>query len=112
MSPKHLGISAHSDFECFTILNQRSPGLQVMNSADEWVEAPPIDGTFIVNVGDLMEGWTNGRFKATQHRVVNIGKERYSLPLFFAVGLSHHRGTSPAIHHRREAGRLQPYRCG
>jgi isopenicillin N synthase-like dioxygenase len=85
MSPKHLGISAHSDFECFTILNQRSPGLQVMNSADEWVEAPPIDGTFIVNVGDLIEGWTNGRFKATQHRVVNIGKERYSLPLFFAV---------------------------
>jgi isopenicillin N synthase-like dioxygenase len=56
-----------------------------MNSADEWVEAPPLDGTFIVNIGDLLEGWTNGRFKATQHRVVNTGRERYSLPLFFAV---------------------------
>jgi isopenicillin N synthase-like dioxygenase len=85
MNQQHLGIGAHSDFECFTILNQRSAGLQVMNSANEWVEAPPIEGTFIVNIGDLIEGWTNGRFKATQHRVVNIGQERYSLPLFFAV---------------------------
>ncbi len=56
-----------------------------MNSAIEWVEAPPLDGTFIVNIGDLLEGWTNGRFKATQHRVVNTGQERYSLPMFFAV---------------------------
>ena len=85
MDNDHVGIGAHSDFECFTILNQQAPGLQVMNTADEWVAAPPIDGTFIVNVGDLLEGWTNGRFKATQHRVVNTGKERFSMPLFFAV---------------------------
>jgi len=85
MDNTHLGIGAHSDFECFTILNQLAPGLQVMNAADEWVEAPPIEGTFIVNIGDLMEGWTNGLFKATQHRVVNTGKERYSMPLFFAA---------------------------
>jgi len=85
MDNDHVGIGAHSDFECFTILNQQGPGLQVMNTADEWVAAPPIDGTFIVNVGDLLEGWTNGRFKATQHRVVNTGKERFSMPLFFAV---------------------------
>ncbi|HMG49461.1 MAG TPA: 2-oxoglutarate and iron-dependent oxygenase domain-containing protein [Inquilinus sp.] len=85
MNNTNLGISAHSDFECFTILNQQAPGLQVMNAADEWVEAPPIPGTFIVNVGDMLEGWTNGLFKATQHRVVNTGRERFSLPLFFAV---------------------------
>jgi isopenicillin N synthase-like dioxygenase len=85
MDNTNLGIGAHSDFECFTILHQLAPGLQVMNAADEWVEAPPIEGSFIVNVGDLMEGWTNGRFKATQHRVVNTGKERWSMPLFFAV---------------------------
>ena len=85
MDNDNLGIGAHSDFECFTILNQQAPGLQVMNTADEWVAAPPIDGAFIVNVGDLLEGWTNGRFKATQHRVVNTGKERFSMPLFFAV---------------------------
>jgi isopenicillin N synthase-like dioxygenase len=85
MDNKNLGIGAHSDFECFTILNQQAPGLQVMNAADEWVAAPPIPGTFIVNIGDLLEGWTNGRFKATQHRVVNTGAERYSMPLFFCV---------------------------
>lgn len=85
MDNDHLGIGAHSDFECFTILHQQAPGLQVMNAADEWVAAPPIEGTFIVNIGDLLEGWTNGRFKATQHRVVNTGKERFSMPLFFAA---------------------------
>ncbi|MDR3509616.1 MAG: 2-oxoglutarate and iron-dependent oxygenase domain-containing protein [Caulobacteraceae bacterium] len=85
MNNDNLGIGAHSDFECFTILNTRGPGLQVMNAADEWVAAPPIEGTFVVNVGDLLEGWTNGRFKATQHRVVNTGRERFSIPLFFAV---------------------------
>ena len=85
MDNDHLGIGAHSDFECFTILHQGGPGLQVMNAADEWVAAPPIEGTFIVNIGDMLEGWTNGRFKATQHRVVNTGKERFSMPLFFAA---------------------------
>jgi isopenicillin N synthase-like dioxygenase len=85
MDNVHVGIGQHSDFECFTILNTLAPGLQVMNAADEWVAAPPIPETFIVNIGDLVEGWTNGRFKATQHRVVNTGNERYSLPLFFCV---------------------------
>ena len=85
MNNANPGIFPHSDFECFTILNQQAPGLQVMNAADEWVEAPPIPGTFIVNIGDLLEGWTNGLFKATQHRVVNTGRERFSMPLFFAV---------------------------
>lgn len=85
LNNQHLGIGVHSDFEFFTILNQQGPGLQVMNAADEWVEAPPIDGTFIVNIGDMLEALTNGCFKATQHRVVNLGKERFSLPLFFAA---------------------------
>ena len=96
MNNTNLGIVAHSDFECFTILNQTAPGLQVMNAADEWVAAPPIEGTFIVNIGDLMEGWTNGRFKATQHRVVNTGKERYSMPLFFCV--DYHTPIEPLPH--------------
>jgi isopenicillin N synthase-like dioxygenase len=85
MDNDNLGIGAHSDFECFTILHQGGTGLQVMNADDEWVAAPPIEGTFIVNIGDMLEGWTNGRFKATQHRVVNTGRERWSMPLFFAA---------------------------
>lgn len=79
------GISAHSDFECFTILMQGAPGLQVMNADDIWIEAPPIPGTFIVNIGDIFETWSGGQFKSTQHRVVNTGNERYSMPLFFGL---------------------------
>ena len=88
-----VGIGSHSDFEAFTILLQGGPGLQVMNVDDYWVEAPPIPGTFIVNIGDIFETWSGGLFKATQHRVVNTGKERYSFPLFF--GLDYHTVVEP-----------------
>ncbi|MCV6594028.1 MAG: isopenicillin N synthase family oxygenase [Silicimonas sp.] len=87
------GISAHSDFECFTILQQGGPGLQVMNADDVWIEAPPIPGTFVVNIGDIFETWSGGQFKSTQHRVVNTGRERYSMPLFF--GLDYHAIIEP-----------------
>ncbi|MEM8797488.1 MAG: 2-oxoglutarate and iron-dependent oxygenase domain-containing protein [Pseudomonadota bacterium] len=80
-----VGIEAHSDFECFTILLQGGPGLQVMNVDDYWMEAPPVPGTFIVNIGDIFETWSGGQYKATQHRVVNTGRERYSFPLFFGL---------------------------
>lgn len=80
-----VGIPAHSDFECFTILLQGGPGLQVMNAEDEWIEAPPIADCFIVNIGDIFEAWSGGQFKSTQHRVNNIGRERYSMPLFFGL---------------------------
>ena len=88
-----VGIDAHSDFECFTILLQGGPGLQVMNSEDYWVEAPPVPGCFIVNIGDIFETWSGGLFKSTQHRVVNTGRERYSFPLFF--GLDYHAEVQP-----------------
>ncbi|MFK7762079.1 MAG: isopenicillin N synthase family dioxygenase [Roseobacter sp.] len=88
-----VGIDAHSDFECFTILLQGGPGLQVMNADDVWIEAPPIPGCFIVNIGDIFETWSGGQFKSTQHRVNNIGRERYSFPLFF--GLDYHAVVEP-----------------
>lgn len=88
-----VGIDAHSDFECFTILLTGSPGLQVMNADDVWIEAPPLPGCFVVNIGDIFETWSGGQFKSTQHRVINIGKERYSMPLFF--GLDYHAVVEP-----------------
>lgn len=88
-----VGIDAHSDFECFTILLQGAAGLQVMNADDVWIEAPPIPGCFIVNIGDIFETWSGGQFKSTQHRVNNIGHERYSFPLFF--GLDYHAVVEP-----------------
>jgi len=77
------GIAAHTDYECFTILLPTAPGLEVMNGAGSWVDAPPLDGAFVVNVGDLMEIWTNGTFVATSHRVRAVREERFSFPLFF-----------------------------
>lgn len=85
--PEALGIGAHTDIECFTILCQGTvPALQILNSKGEWIQAPPVPGTFVVNIGDMLARWTNDRFISTVHRVWNItGKERYSIPFFFGA---------------------------
>jgi isopenicillin N synthase-like dioxygenase len=82
---KQIGTGAHSDYECFTILAQdQVEGLQVLNSAGEWIAAESIPGTFVVNVGDQMARWTNDLFTSTLHRAINrSGRERYSIPYFF-----------------------------
>ena len=80
-----LGIGAHTDYECFTLLKPTAPGLEVMNGSGEWIDVPPVPGTFVVNIGDLLELWTNGAFVATSHRVRKVVEERYSFPLFFNV---------------------------
>ncbi len=79
------GIGPHTDFECFTILHSTQPGLQVQNSAQQWIDAPPVPGAFVVNIGDMLEAWSNGRFVATGHRVLKTPRERYSFPLFCAL---------------------------
>lgn len=77
------GIGAHSDYECFTILHATSPGLEVLNAKNHWVDAPPIPGAFVINIGDLLEVLSNGRWVSTAHRVRKVREERYSAPLFF-----------------------------
>lgn len=79
------GIGAHTDYECFTLLHVTAPGLEVMNDAGVWIDVPPMPGAFVVNIGDMMELWTNGAFTATSHRVRKVQEERYSFPLFFNV---------------------------
>jgi isopenicillin N synthase-like dioxygenase len=79
------GIGAHTDYECFTLLKPTAPGLEVLNGAGEWIDVPPLPDTFVVNIGDMLELWTNGAFVATSHRVRRVAEERYSFPLFFNV---------------------------
>jgi isopenicillin N synthase-like dioxygenase len=79
------GIGAHTDYECFTLLKPTAPGLEVLNGAGEWIDVPPLPDTFVVNIGDMLELWTNGAFVATSHRVRRVVEERYSFPLFFNV---------------------------
>lgn len=79
-----VGIGAHTDYECFTILLPTAPGLEVMNGDGAWIDAPPRAGCFVVNIGDTLEMWTNGELTATSHRVRKVREERFSFPLFFS----------------------------
>ncbi|MBD1589991.1 isopenicillin N synthase family dioxygenase [Pseudomonas typographi] len=78
------GIGAHTDYECFTILHADQPGLEVMNNQGQWIDAPPVPGAFVVNIGDMLEVMTAGAFVATAHRVRTVAAERYAFPLFYA----------------------------
>ncbi|KZO96847.1 2OG-Fe-II oxygenase [Calocera viscosa TUFC12733] len=82
-----LGIGAHTDYECFTLLYQDSvPALQVLNAAGQWISAPPVEGTFVCNLGDQFARWTNDVYVSTVHRAINrSGRERYSIPFFFGT---------------------------
>lgn len=79
-----LGVEAHTDTGAFTILAQdETGGLEVRNRAGRWIEATPIAGSFVVNIADMMQRWTNGRFVSTPHRVANRGHSgRISIPFF------------------------------
>ncbi|MCZ6520076.1 MAG: hypothetical protein O6848_01090, partial [Bacteroidetes bacterium] len=79
------GIGQHIDYGFLTILAQdKVGGLEVKNSANEWISAPYIPGTFIINIGHMMQRWTNDFYKATLHRVKTKGnKDRYSFPFFY-----------------------------
>ena len=83
-SAQKIGVKGHTDGGGFTILWQDDQGgLEILNKHGDWVGVPPIDGTFVINIGDMMQRWSGNRFISTQHRVVNVsGNERYSIPLF------------------------------
>jgi isopenicillin N synthase-like dioxygenase len=71
--PGQLRAGAHADYGSLTILRteDKPGGLQVLNRAGDWVDVPIAPDSFIVNIGELMARWTNNRWKATLHRVVN-----------------------------------------
>lgn len=83
MGTDQFGVGPHTDFGVLTVLCQDDVGgLQVQGLDGEWVHAPPIPGSLIVNVADLLARWTGGTYRSTPHRVVNAsGKERLSLVL-------------------------------
>jgi isopenicillin N synthase-like dioxygenase len=75
---------AHVDSGLMTLLAQDGvAGLQARASDGGWVDVPPEEGTLAVNFGKLLERWTGGRIKATEHRVIGRAQERFSIPFFY-----------------------------
>ncbi len=78
------GVGEHTDYGLLTLLAQDDlGGLQVKTPAG-WIEAPPVSGAFVCNIGDMLDRLTGGEFRSTPHRVRNSsGRDRLSFPLFF-----------------------------
>lgn len=90
-SPDDLyGSAPHKDFGCLTLLAQDEVGgLQVQTPSGDWVDAPPMENAFVVNVGDMLHRMSNRRLLSTPHRVINrTGRERYSVPFFYDPNVS------------------------
>lgn len=85
-----LSCGEHTDYGLLTIVNQDDDvtALQVQNAAGAWVDATPVPGAFVCNIGDMLQLWTNGMYKPTVHRVLNVagearGQSRISVPFFY-----------------------------
>jgi len=79
-----FGLAPHTDTSFMTLLPQNKvQGLSIRLPNGRWIDVPNIPGSFLINGGDLMRRWTNDRFLATPHRVINLsGQERYAAPFF------------------------------
>lgn len=78
------GVGEHTDYGLLTLLAQDDCGGLQVKARDGWIEAPPIPGTLVCNIGDMLDRLTGGVYRSTPHRVRNVsGRERLSFPLFF-----------------------------
>ena len=80
-----IGAGAHTDYGNLTLLaTDDAGGLQVRRRDGRWIDAPPLAGAYVVNIGDCLMRWTNDVYVSTPHRVVNRRpRERHSIAFFF-----------------------------
>ncbi len=82
-SDEQWGVGEHTDYGLLTLLAQDANGGLQVRGPDGWLEAPPVAGSFVCNIGDMLERLTGGRYRSTPHRVRNdSGAERLSFPFF------------------------------
>ncbi|KAH8649604.1 hypothetical protein BGZ60DRAFT_421938 [Tricladium varicosporioides] len=111
-----VGLGSHTDFQCFTLLWQdMCGGLQILNRDSEWVWATPIEGTFVVNIGDFLARLTNDQYKSTVHRAYNRGlenKDRISMPFFFGFNYDAECSVLPSCIDDEHPAKYEPISCG
>lgn len=111
-----FGAGAHTDWGAITILAQDNlGGLEVQMPDGLWVAATPIPDTFVVNLGDMIPRWTNGRYHSNPHRVRNVhsgGQARYSIPFFYEPAYPARIEPVPGTVATGETPRFQPCTAG
>lgn len=109
-----VGIGSHTDLQCFTLLWQDTiGGLQVLTKEGQWIKASPIEGTFVVNIGDYLMRLTNDQLKSTVHRVYNRSTvDRLSMPFFFGFNFNEKCGVLPSCFSESNPAKYEPVSCG
>ena len=109
-----FGSAPHTDYGFVTILCQDdSGGLEVRRKDGTWLAAPPLPGTWVVNVADMLSRWTNGRWQSTPHRVTNLsGGDRYSCPYFFDMSMDSIVEVLPTCQGPAQPAQWPPVRYG
>ncbi|EOX98160.1 2-oxoglutarate and Fe(II)-dependent oxygenase superfamily protein [Theobroma cacao] len=110
-----LGVGRHKDAGALTILAQDDVGgLQVKRKSDgEWIRVKPTPDAFIINVGDIIQVWSNETYESVEHRVmVNSERERFSIPFFFNP--AHYTIVMPSeeLTSEKNPPRYRPYNWG
>jgi len=83
-SSEAWGVGEHTDYGLLTLLAQDEHGGLQVRTPSGWIDAPPIEGALVCNIGDMLDRLTGGYYKSTPHRVRNVsGKSRLSFPFFF-----------------------------
>jgi isopenicillin N synthase-like dioxygenase len=80
------GVAEHTDYGLLTILAQDGSGGLQVRSGDSWIDVPPLAGSFVCNIGDMLDRMTGGRYRSTPHRVLATAADRLSFPFFFDPG--------------------------
>ncbi|KAI1798960.1 Clavaminate synthase-like protein [Daldinia bambusicola] len=111
---KFVGLGSHTDLQLFTLLWQDGVGgLQILSKEGQWLRAPPIEGTLVVNIGDFMMRLCNDIYKSTVHRVTNeSNEERVSLPFFFGLNFNCVEGVVPSCTSEKNPAKYEPISCG
>lgn len=84
-SDAQWGVGEHTDYGLLTMLWQDDVGGLQVRTGEGWIDAPPLPGTLVCNVGDMLDRMTGGRLRSVPHRVAlnTSGRDRLSIPLFF-----------------------------